>query len=213
VHISEGILPPEVWIAGAAVAAGGVAIGLRKTDYEQLPRVAVVSSAFFVASLIHVPVLGATSVHLVLNGLAGVVLGWAAFPALLVALVLQAVLFGFGGPTTLGVNTLVMAAPAVTCYYLFRRPLRARRKELAAAAAFAAGALAVALSVVLLGAVLLAAGEHFLPVVQLALVAHVPVMVVEGLVTASAVLFVRKVRPELLAGAARGKELADAASA
>ena len=205
-HIPDGVLPAPVWVAGAATAAAGVAVALRKTDYEQLPRVAVVSSAFFVASLIHVPVLGATSVHLVLNGLAGVILGWSAFPALLVALLLEAVLFGFGGLTTLGVNTVIMAAPAVACYYLFRRPVRARRRGSAFAAGFAAGALAIAFSVVLLGVVLLAAGEHFLPVVEAAALAHVPVMVVEGLVTGSAVLFLRKVRPELLAGAAHSKE-------
>ena len=47
--------------------------------------------AIFVASLVHVPV-GPSSMHLVLNGLLGLLLGWAAFPAILVGLLLQAVL-------------------------------------------------------------------------------------------------------------------------
>lgn len=46
---------------------------------ESIPKVGVLSSAFFVATLIHVPV-GPSSIHLVLNGLMGVMLGWAAFP-------------------------------------------------------------------------------------------------------------------------------------
>ncbi len=124
-HIPEGFLSGTpggigVLAAGAAVAATGTAIGLRKIDYEQMPRVAMLSAAFFVASLVHVP-LGGTSVHLVLNGLVGLILGWAAFPAILIALFLQAVFFGFGGVTTLGLNTVTMALPAVAAYYLFHR--------------------------------------------------------------------------------------------
>ena len=72
----------------------------------------VLSATFFVASLVHVPV-GPSSVHLIMNGLAGLVLGWAAFPALFVGLLLQAVFFGFGGVTVLGVNTVAIALPAV----------------------------------------------------------------------------------------------------
>ena len=84
-HIQEGALSGStegivVLCAGAALAAAGTALGLRKMDYQRVPQVAMLSSAFFVASFIHVPV-GPTNVHLVLNGLAGLILGWAAFPA------------------------------------------------------------------------------------------------------------------------------------
>ena len=90
-HIYEGVFAATphgqlLLLAGAAATAAGTAIGLRKLDYQRMPQAAVLTAAFFVASLIHVP-LGATSVHLVLNGLLGLVLGWAAFPAVLVALV------------------------------------------------------------------------------------------------------------------------------
>ncbi|WP_343560842.1 cobalt transporter CbiM [Kiloniella sp. b19] len=118
-HIVDGALSNPVLIGGAVLAAGGLAVGLRQVTPENLPRVGVLSAVFFVASLIHVP-LGFSSVHLILNGLLGVVLGWAAFPALFVALVLQAVFFGFGGLTVLGVNALNIAAPAVAVFYLCR---------------------------------------------------------------------------------------------
>jgi cobalt/nickel transport system permease protein len=39
-----------------------------------------------VASLIHVPI-GPSNAHLILNGLVGLLLGWGAFPAILVALI------------------------------------------------------------------------------------------------------------------------------
>ena len=119
-HISEGVLSPPVLIAGGGLAAAGVAYALKKTDYDRVPQVGIVSAAFFVASLIHVPI-GPASVHLVLNGLTGLLLGWAAVPAILVALFLQGIIFQFGGLTTLGVNTLNMALPAVLFTLLIRR--------------------------------------------------------------------------------------------
>ncbi len=48
----------------------------------------------------------------------GLLLGWPAFPAILVGLFLQALLFQFGGLTVLGVNTFNVAVPAVLCFYL-----------------------------------------------------------------------------------------------
>ena len=196
-HISEGVLSAPVLAVGAVVAAAGVAVGLRRLDYERVPRVAVLSSAFFVASLIHVPV-GPSSVHLVLNGLVGVVLGWAALPAVLIALLLQAVVFGFGGLTTLGVNTVVMGVPAVLCYLLFNRRIRVARGPGAFLVGAAAGAFGVVGGCLLLACALVTTGEAFREVAALTVLAHVPVAVVEGLVTGAVVVFLRQVRPELL---------------
>ena len=108
---------------GAAVTAGMLAVALRNLDYERIPQAAVMAAAFFVASLVQVP-LGPASMHLLLNGLMGLVLGWAAVPALLVGLVLQAVFFGYGGLVVLGVNTMNLALPALACAALFGRRLR-----------------------------------------------------------------------------------------
>jgi cobalt/nickel transport system permease protein len=67
-HISEGVLSAPVLVTGAVLSFAGVAIGLKKMDYEKLPEVGVLSSVFFVASLIHVPI-GPAAAHLVLNGI------------------------------------------------------------------------------------------------------------------------------------------------
>ncbi len=196
-HISDGVLCGPVLGAGAAVAAAGVAIGLRKMDDDDMVKVAVLSSAFFVASLIHVPV-GPASAHLVLNGLAGLLLGWAVFPAILVALVLQAVFFGHGGLTALGVNTATMAVPGVFCHYAFNRAVRNTEGVYPIMLGFAAGALAVVLAGLLVGAALLASGKGFALMAKAIVMAHIPVAIAEGAVTGSAVAFLRKVRPELL---------------
>ena len=199
-HISEGVLSAPVLITGTALSASGVAIGLKKIDYAKIPEVAVLSSAFFVASLIHVP-LGPSNVHLILNGLVGVLLGWMAFPSILVALTLQALLFQFGGLTILGVNTFNMAAPAVLSYYLFNFLIRKNNHFASVAAGFSAGVLGV-LGVgggALLTAVsLVSTGEQFLTVAKLLFLAHIPIMVIEGIITAFCILFLKKVKPEIL---------------
>lgn len=196
-HISEGVLSPAVLAGGAALAAAGTAIGLKKMDYEAIPRVAILSAAFFVATLIHVPV-GPVGAHLVLNGLMGLLLGWVAVPAILIALFLQALLFQFGGLTVLGVNTVIMAAPAVLSYYLFR-PLLRQTGATASVGAFACGFTAILLSGLLMALALLLTGEAFWPAAQLALAAHLPVMIIEGLVTLFVFQYFKKTQPALLA--------------
>ena len=202
-HIPDGVLsgtPAGIGIlaASAALTAAGTALGLRRIDYEQMPRVAMLSAAFFVASLIHVP-LGITSTHLVLNGLVGLILGWAAFPAILIALLMQSVFLpGLGGITTLGLNTLTMALPAVFGYYLFHRAARTGGEGLAFAAGLGAGVVATILAALLVAPAILLAGDGFAGLAKGFLVVQLPLALVEGLVTASAVVFLRKVRPELL---------------
>jgi cobalt/nickel transport system permease protein len=197
-HISEGVLSPAVLAGGAGLAVVGTAIGLKKIDYEAIPRVAILSAAFFVASLIHVPV-GPVGVHLVLNGLMGLLLGWMAVPAILIALFLQALLFQFGGLTVLGVNTVTMAAPAVICFYGYRGFLR-RPGLPAGVAAFACGVTGILLSGLLVAAALITTGQAFLQVAELVLLAHIPVMIIEGIITLFIFLFLQKVRPEMLEG-------------
>ena len=197
-HISEGVLSGPVLISGAALAAVGTGIGLKKLDYEKIAEAGMLSAAFFVASLIHVPI-GPSNAHLILNGLVGILLGWAAFPAILVALTLQGVFFQFGGITTLGVNTIIMALPAVVCYLIFGRLIH-KDPRTAAIAAFACGFLSVLLSGIIVGLSLIFTEENFLAVSGLILAAHIPVMIIEGIVTAACVAFLRKVRPEMLQG-------------
>ena len=197
-HISEGVLSAPMLISGAALAAAGTTIGLKQLDYDRIAQVGMLSAAFFVASLIHVNI-GPSSVHLILNGIVGLLLGWAAFPALLVALALQAVFFQFGGITVLGVNTVIHALPAVLCYYLFGGLVR-RKSAAAMGGAFACGFVSVFLSAILVGAALILTEENFWEMSSLVVAAHLPVMLIEGIITAFCVAFLKKVQPEMLRG-------------
>ncbi len=194
-HISEGVLSAPVLISGGALTGVGTFIGLRKLDYDRIMQVAILASAFFVASLIHVPI-GPGSVHLVLNGLLGMILGWAAFPVILVALLLQAVFFQFGGLAVLGVNTLNMAGPAVLCAWL-ARPLLTRKKT-RPLAGFLAGFCSILVSALMMAASLALTDAGFMATARLVVLAHVPVMIIEGLITMFTVTFLARVQPEIL---------------
>jgi cobalt/nickel transport system permease protein len=196
-HISEGVLSAPVLVTGAAITVACCTVGLKKLDDDRIPEVAVLTSTFFVASLIHVPI-GPSSVHLLLNGVIGLLLGWAAFPAILVALTLQSILFQFGGITALGVNTVNVAAPALLCYYMFNYAVKHENIFISWGSAFACGFLAVFLTSIMVGVSLVFTGEAFIEVSKLVVIAHFPVMIIEGIMTAFCVIFLKKVKPEIL---------------
>ncbi|MCG8619487.1 MAG: cobalt transporter CbiM [Desulfobacterales bacterium] len=195
-HISEGVLSGTVLGAGAAVAIGCTALGLRKLDDQKMVQTAILASAFFVASLIHVNI-GPVSVHLILNGVVGLLLGMAAFPAILTALVLQSIFFQYGGLTALGVNTLIMAVPAVAVHYLCM-PLLGRSRQLNFIAGFLAGTLSIMGACLLLGAALWFTDEQFMATSIAIISGHVPVMIIEGIITGFCVSFLMRVYPEIL---------------
>jgi cobalt/nickel transport system permease protein len=159
------------------------------------------SAVFFVAALVHVPI-GPSSAHLMLTGLLGLLLGWAAFPAILVGLVLQAAFFGFGGLTVLGVNTLNLALPAVLVGLLARAALGRiavpARPVAVSLIGGLAGAFAFGLSALLVAGVLALSGGAFLAAAQLVLLAQMPVLLIEALVTAAVLRLLLTVRPDLV---------------
>jgi ABC-type Co2+ transport system permease subunit len=118
VHISDGVLTLPWLGVGFAVAALLLWLGTRRLRDEEVPRIAILTAAFFVSSLIHIRI-GPTSIHLLLTGLIGVLLGPRALLAIAVGLLLQVLLIQHGGYGTLGVNTCVMGAPALLCYFSF----------------------------------------------------------------------------------------------
>lgn len=164
-----------------------------------MPKVAVMTSAFFVASLIRVP-LGPTSVHLVLNGLVGIILGPAAFISIFVGLVLQAFLFQHGGITTIGINAIMMGTPALLAYKIFnlRNKFNFKRCEFIFGAL--AGGSGVFFGTGILALALVTTGSEFVGVAKYAALAHLPVMIIEGIMTGFIASFLMKVKPEILRG-------------
>ena len=138
-HISDGILAPSVCVAGYVGAAGLVALGLRKSKDADVARTGILTASFFLASLVRVPVPGA-SVHLMLASLNGIALGPLCFPSIFIALLLQALLLGHGGVSSLGVNMVMMSVPAYLMGMVFHKSVKIKS---GGGPFFAAGMIAV----------------------------------------------------------------------
>lgn len=209
-HIPDGILPAEVALGGYIVTGAVTWYALRRINRlpdpeADLPKAALLTAGFFVASWIHLP-LPPTSVHLVLNGLLGVTLGWYAAPAILVGLFLQAVMFQHGGLTTLGVNAALMAIPALLAFQVFRlkERLGLRRPLFTGLLAFLGGSLGLGLSAFIAFTLLVTTIPTYLDAaaeraaITALTVAHLPLAIIEGLFTALIVAFLLRVRPDMV---------------
>ena len=195
-HLSEGVLHTPVLLGGAAVALVCVMIGLKRLNSQQLPLTALFAAAFFVAGTIHVPV-GIGSVHLILNGMAGL---WAVFPAFLIALVLQALLFSFGGFAVLGVNLCVMALPALIVHWLFAKRLENNNsRQTQITAGIGAGVIGVGAAALLASLVLaLDGGKAYSDLIMLLVISHIPVFIIDSIVSVGVVLLLNKMYPTAL---------------
>src|SRR5947209_2706759 len=121
IHIGDGQLRWD-WCLGGFLAAGVLALfGMWRIREDDIPKSAVLTAAFFLTALIHVPVPAGPRTHLLLNGLLGVVLGRRAILAVLVGLFLQSALSVMEGVgfSTLGVNACVLTIPALVAGGLF----------------------------------------------------------------------------------------------
>ncbi len=209
-HIPDGYLPTVICTAGYAVTIPVTAYALHRIQKEgdpreQIPKASLLTAAFFVASWIHIPV-PPTSVHLVLSGLMGAILGWFAFPAILIGLFLQAVMFGHGGLSTLGVNAVIIGIPALIAYQIFH--LRTLFGEAGRTRTGIFGFLASLCAIVLSTGIFITILVNFIPadldaatertaILTLAL-GHIPLMFIEGAFTAFVTMFLFRVRPQLL---------------
>lgn len=200
-HLLDGTPLPGALLVGAGVAAAAcTAWTLPALGRASPARVAAATSVFFVASRLAFPI-GPTSVHLSFLGLTGVLLGRAAWPAVLVGLFLQLALLGHGGWTTLALNACTMGSGALVAALVFhrRRSSPARGAGQAALRAGLAALLGSLTALLLYGAALLSAGDALRQVAWVCLVAHAPVVLIETLLTAQAAAYLERVQPALLA--------------
>ena len=197
-HISEGVLSGSVLIAGWAGTCAGISLGLKKTSDYKIVRTALLSSAFFLASLVNVRI-GPSSTHLSFIAPMGIVLGYGAFPAIFVALLLQAVLFHFGGLIVLGANCFAMAFPALFVHLVFGSVIKKSEKKFNLIFfSFVAGFLAIIMAASIAGAFLGMSDKNFLSAVKVLLIAHIPLAFIEGIASAFLILWLKKAAPEFL---------------
>ncbi len=204
-HVPDGFLAPQLTLPAWAVAAPLWAWSARRTfgreAAESLPVVGTLTALAFVVQTILIPVPGGTSVHLTGMVLLAVLRGpLAAFACEALVLLVQALFFGAGGVTVLGVNALAMGLLGPLAGWLAWRALRPLHEKAALVAAGWLGTQAASVAVAGVLALQHRLDPGYFPVppsVSLAamLVPSLAVAgVVEGLYTAFALTLLRKAR-------------------
>ncbi|MFQ5596359.1 MAG: energy-coupling factor ABC transporter permease [Anaerolineae bacterium] len=211
-HIPDGFLSLPIALICWAGAAVLLAVAVRRNESElgerQIPLMGVMAAFIFAAQMINFPVAGGTSGHLLGGALAAITLGpWAGMLVMASVIGVQALLFQDGGLVVMGANILNMGLlTALIGYGLYRGVIgQTRRLRLAIAGVAAwlsvmAGALATSLEVWLSGTARLDI------VVPAMLSVHALIGIGEALITAAALAFIMRTRPDVLdaEGEARG---------
>ncbi|QGU00263.1 Substrate-specific component NikM of nickel ECF transporter [Candidatus Syntrophocurvum alkaliphilum] len=196
-HLSDGVLTLPIVVTTTVAAAGLVGYSLKGIEEQDIPRISLLTGAFFALSSISVPV-GPSSVHLLLGGLLGILLGKKACIAVLIGLLLQLFLFQHGGLTTLGANMLLVSIPALGAYWLYKT-IKIKSRF---AIGFLAGSLAVIGTLILVILLLFLSnpvfGEGLFSVINILVIGHLPILLIEGIVTGFAIQFFYKVKPDIL---------------
>lgn len=212
-HMADALVSP---IVGGAFWALSGAVGIYcarqvrgQIDEGRLPLMGVAGAFVFAAQMINFTIPGTgSSGHIGGGLLLAALLGpHAAFLAIASVLAIQALFFADGGLLALGCNISNLGVfPAFVAYPLVYRPLAgsapSRRRLTAAAivgaiAGLQAGAFAVVAQTVLSGISQLPFSTFLLLMQPI----HLAIGLVEGLATAAVLLYVREVRPEVLAPA------------
>jgi cobalt/nickel transport system permease protein len=206
-HIPDGFLSPEVAAGTAVVAAGAVAVGLRRAgsqlDDRVVPLLGVTGAFVFAAQMLNFPVAGGTSGHFLGAALATVLLGpWLACLVLAVVLATQCFVFADGGVSALGANLVnmgVVGALVTGGLMLAARRLLPRRRAVLLGVAGAGAWLSVVAGAAATSVCLALSGTVPLGTVLPAMVGvHVLIGTGEAVVTVAALSALMATRPDLI---------------
>jgi cobalt/nickel transport system permease protein len=211
VHVPDGFLDAPTSVATGALAAGTVALALRRArrelDERTAPLAGLTAAFVFAAQMINFPVAAGTSGHLIGGVLLAVLVGpWTAVLCMTVVLLVQALLFADGGVLAIGTNVTLMGVVAVGLGYGVFRLLRAvlpRTRTGVLAATFTAAFLSVpAAAMAFVGLFAVGGADVPLgPVVAAMGGAHLLIGLGEAAITVAVVGAVLAVRPDLVHGA------------
>lgn len=207
-HAPDGLYSMPVNVVFGAVVvlvlAGALASLARHSDYRRVPLMGIMGAFVFAGQMVNFPIASGTTGHLLGGTLAAILLGPAAGTVVMAVVVFFQALLGDGGVTVLGPNIFNMGVVGTCLAYFVYRVVVGRagdRPARVVAASFFAAWLAVVLASVFASLQLAVSGtvtlQRALPAMVLT---HMAIGVGEALITAAAVAFVVRARPDLLYG-------------
>lgn len=211
-HIPDGFINGGTSAGAGLLAAGGVAVSLRKAksmlDDRSAPLAGLVAAFVFAVQMLNFPVAAGTSGHLLGGTLAAVLVGpWAASLCISVVLLVQGLVFADGGLSALGLNIVNMAVVGVGVGYIAFRLLRrftpATRSGVLASCTVASALSVIAAAVAFsIEYAIGGNGSASVGTVTTAMIGvHTLIGIGEGVITALTIGAVLSVRPDLVYGA------------
>jgi cobalt/nickel transport system permease protein len=203
-HIPDSFIPIGQALVYWAIALVFIALSLRwardEMNEEKIPLVAVLAAGIFALQSFNLPVSMGTSGHLVGGALAAIVLGspYAAVFILTLVLIVQGVIFGDGGITTMGANILNMGVIGGFVGFYSFKAFMAGTKSLAISA-FAAAWLACFIPALAAAVEMWIAGTFPLEAGLMAMgLYHAIIGIIEGFVTVVAIRLIMTARPDIV---------------
>ncbi|TAJ44482.1 cobalt transporter CbiM [Methanofollis fontis] len=203
-HIPDAFIPIGQAAVYWLIALVFIVLALRwarnELDEEKVPLVAVLAAGIFAIQAFNLPVGMGTSGHLVGGALAAILLGspYAAVFILTLVLLVQGIVFGDGGITTMGANIVNMGVIGGFVGYYTYMGLKGAVRNTYLAAAVAAWfacfipALAASVEMWIAGTFplvpgLIAMGTY-----------HAAIGIIEAVITAGAIYLITSARPDLM---------------
>lgn len=205
---------PLVALAGWVIALVVTALVVRALNkdfpHRMLPTMAILGAGIFVAQMLNFPIGAGVTGHLVGAALAAILLGpLAGFIILVTILIIQALLFGDGGITALGLNVFNMAFIGCFLGWAVYRAFPEKYQKMgifvASWSVVFVGSLACATE--LAGSFALSGGAFGITGViafPTMLIFHAVIGIGEAIITVGVVSYVSTVSPELMHSAAPG---------
>jgi cobalt/nickel transport system permease protein len=213
-HIPDGYLGPQTWIALFALMLGIWYLAFKNANKKlgprNVPMLSFMAALSFILMMFNLPIPDGTTAHMVGAVLIAIVLGpYGATIALTIALLIQALLFGDGGITALGANVfnmgVVMPFSGILLYIAVRKALghtswsRATASMVGAYVGLNLAALSAAIEFGIQPLIAPGYCPYGLDVAVPAMVsAHLLVGFVEAIATGSVVYYLSENRPDLL---------------
>lgn len=203
-HIPDAFMPiyqgAIYWVIALVFVFLAVRWAKNEMSEEKLPLVAVLAAAIFAIQSFNLPVSMGTSGHLVGGALAAIILGspFAAVFILTMVLIVQGVLFGDGGITTMGANIINMGVIGGFVGFYSYEGIKAATRSMPVSAFIAAWlaclipALACAVEMFIAGTFPLMEGLVAMGIY------HAIIGVIEGVITVAAIYLITNVRPDLV---------------